>query len=190
MIPTTLKTEIFKSIPKTVTMGTDNITVKAEYADKMVVPPADTEYPYITLAYFADTKDEGASSLNQVMDTELVDVGGGNKDVKTTLGKRKRVTLSLHCHATDKTVGANKYHHNDIVDKMLSDLEIWAMKDLPAVLEAQGAVQVAEQPIPRMNLIQGEATAHAVLDVIIRYPLTYQVQDTTIETIIQAVNEG
>lgn len=188
MISEALKKAIFASVPTSVTMGADNITIKKEYADRMTVPPADADYPFITLNYFADTKDEGASPLNNVFAKELVSAGGGNYDIKSTLGKRKRVTLSLHCQAMHKAVGANRHHRNDIVNQMLRDLEIWAIKDVQAILDAYNAVVIGETVIPKLDFYEGESVAHGVLDLILSYPFTTTKTVTTIETVLYDVS--
>lgn len=191
MISEALKKAIYVSIPSTVTMGTDNITIKREYANRMTYPVASTDHPVTTLNYFADTKDLRSSSLNGIVALELTAVdGSGNQDIITTFGKRKRVSLSLHCMAIDKTVGANKYHRNDIVFQMIRDLEIWAMRDLQVVLDTYHAVIMDEGTIPKLEMLQGESVAHGVFDIVLLYPFETTKQDITIEDISGNVADG
>jgi hypothetical protein len=179
-----LKKAIYRSIPKTANVGIDTLPIAVEYADRMIKAPAKTSYPYLTLSYFADGKDIRASSANQLMETELVDNADGYHDTKLTMGKRNRITLSIQCRAMDSGVNSK----NDILEQMLSDLQIWAMRDLPDALSPFGAVVIEDMPIQRLNFNQGEEIVHAAYDIIIRYPVTYQIVVGTIETMDTTVN--
>lgn len=178
MISDAIKDAIFVSIPKTVTMGDDTLTVHVEYADRMTEPYGSSSYPLTTISYFADTKDVGSSPLNQMVAAEIVS-SGEDEDQRETKGKRKRVTLSLHCSA----INESGHHRNDIVDQMISDLETWIMKTLPDALDDLHAVVIDEMAIPRMDSVEGDSVAHGVFDVVMLYAFTYTEDYPNVETI-------
>ena len=181
MISDAIQTAIFVSIPKTVTVGVDTLTVHVDYANRMTEPYSSASYPLIAIGYFADTKDVRSSPLNQMVSTEIV-ANGPDEDQRERKGKRKRVTLSLHCSAI--TESGN--HRNDIVDKMISDLETWVMKTLPEALDGLNVVVIDETPIPRLDSLDGGSVAHGVFDVVLLYALSYTEDSPEIETIADA----
>ena len=251
MITKEMQIEIFKSLPTSVTVGADMLTITKEYSKRLAVPPAPEKYPLVLIDYFADTKDARNSPINKILSQKLTPAieGAADAGCATTytidadrteeddywngatirytsganagqrrlvtdfiasehkivheafdsapaegdtyvfeqdwvwgMGKRKRITLSLQCHAIDVT--SPSYHHrNDIVNQMLMDLEIWAMRDLPAVLRKFGACVVGENPISELGLVMGESIASQGLDIILQYPVMYSVHAGTIEEV-------
>ena len=182
MISDAIQTAIFISIPKTVAVGDDTLTVHVDYANRMTEPYSSASYPLIAIGYFADTKDVRSSPLNQMVSTEIV-ANGPDEDQRERKGKRKRVTLSLHCSA----INESDNHRNDIVDKMISDLETWVMKSLPDALDGLNVVVIDETPIPRLDSLDGGSVAHGVFDVVLLYAFSYTEDSPNIETINDAV---
>jgi hypothetical protein len=67
MLPITIRTAIFRSLPRTVSIGTETLDVHLEYADRANVTTALQEHDIVvTLRYFADRPDRAATPANRV----------------------------------------------------------------------------------------------------------------------------
>lgn len=174
MIPQTLKNQVFLSVPRTL----DDQSILVEYADRVNVSTAlDDHEIVVTLRYFADRPDAPASPLNRVFSVDLVDAGEGLSDYQYTRGARNRTTLSLNVYA--RTTAA--LPADDVLHDYLSALQVWALRDLPEILDVVDLTGV-------IDLTDQDGTSRRGIDLIVRYPLTWTDTVTTIDDVQEEVS--
>ena len=183
MIPAALKTAIFSSLPKTVTVDSDALNVEVEYAEKVAdvqARLASTGKPVLlTLRYFADRRSEGESPTDVLGRT--TQPNGAYEDIVYERGERRLVTLSLSIHALD--VETPHYHdRSDVVEAYATALQTWLLKDLPAVLEQHGAALRGSSPVADLTFLAGGSMARRSLDLFLIYTQSFQEVVTTIES--------
>lgn len=170
MTTTLDKDAIFKSLPKSVTIGTTSYAAHIEYADrgKTVTEILKTSPVAVTLRYYADRKDREATPGNQQLKREV-----SGSDLKYTNGEKRQITLSINVHVKDtETVPG------DIVITAYAELlKTWVLRDLPAINEV-----VDDTGISDLTYLEN-ATERRQMDVILRYNNTYQKTVKTIDTV-------
>lgn len=172
MLSASIKQQIFKSLPKSVTLSGNVFDVWIDYSDRINVSKKLKEYPVVvTLRYFADRKD---SPANQLFKKEIVD-----PDIQYTRGERTVVTLSINVHARSKSIPAA-----DIVDAYMDRLLLWYLKDLTAIdgIEVAGRSEVNDLSYLSDNTVRRQ------LDVFIRYIIGYQETITTVDTVEHTID--
>jgi len=168
MLPITIRTAIFRSLPRTVSIGTETLDVHLEYADRANVTTALQEHDIVvTLRYFADRPDRAATPANRVFRRETV-----GDDVRYIKGERAQVTLSIQVHATDTPAR----HGDDLVGAYLALLQVWYLRDLPAIVEV-----VDRSEIPDLSYLDDHRRRG--MDIFLRYPITYTETVPSIETV-------
>jgi len=168
MLPVTIRTAIFRSLPRTLSIGTETLDVHLEYADRATVTAALQAHDIVvTLRYFADRPDRAATPANRVFRHEIV---GG--DVHYIKGERAQVTLSIQVHATDTPTRPG----DDLVDTYLALLQVWYLRDLPAIVEVVGRSE-----IPDLSYLDDHRRRG--MDISLRYPITYTEIVPSIETV-------
>ena len=168
MLPAATRTAIFRSLPRTLTLGTETLDVHLEYADRVNVTTALQEHDIVvTLRYFADRPDVAATPANRVFRREVV-----GDDVRYTRGERARVTLGIQVHAADTPARPG----DDLVDAYLAALQIWYLRDLPDIVEVVGRSE-----IPAIFTLDDHCRRG--MDVFLRYPITYDETVPSIDTI-------
>ena len=168
MLPITIRTAIFRSLPRTVSIGTETLDVHLEYADRANVTTALQEHDIVvTLCYFADRPDRAATPANRVFRRETV-----GDDVRYIKGERAQVTLSIQVHATDTPAR----HGDDLVGAYLALLQVWYLRDLPAIVEV-----VDWSEIPDLSYLDDHRRRG--MDIFLRYPITYTETVPSIETV-------
>lgn len=172
MATTALKKLIFVSIPKTFKIGTTTYTVYVDYADRINVSERlASKDIVVSIRYFADTRDEKASSVNN-----LFSISSADDETTTTKGERVRETLSINVHAAgDTTVKAA-----DLIDAYLADLMTWYLRDLP---EVAGLAVVGRSGITDLAYLENMHTGRKQLDIFIAYATTYTETSGIMETI-------
>ena len=168
MLPITIRTAIFRSLPRTVSIGTETLDVHLEYADRANVTTALQEHDIVvTLCYFADRPDRAATPANRVFRRETV-----GDDVRYIKGERAQVTLSIQVHAADTPARPG----DDLVDAYLALLQVWYLRDLPAIVEV-----VDWSEIPDLSYLDDHRRRG--MDIFLRYPITYTETVPSIETV-------
>lgn len=168
VLPATTRTAIFRSLPRTLSIGNDPLDIYIEYADRANITKALQEHGIVvTLRYFADRPDRAATPANQVFRREVV-----GDDVCYTRGERAQVTLSIQVHAADTPARPG----DDLLEAYLAALQIWYLRDLPAIVEV-----VDRSEIPDLTAIDDHCRRG--MDVHLRYPIAYEEIVPSIETI-------
>lgn len=159
MLPVTIRTAIFRSLPRTLTLGTETLDVHLEYADRVNVTKALQEHDIVvTLRYFADRPDRAATPANRVFRRDVI-----GDDVRYTRGERAQVTLSIQIHAADTPARPG----DDLVTAYLAALQVWYLRDLPAIVEVVGRSE-----IPDLSYL--DSHRRRGMDIFLRYPITYE----------------
>ena len=168
MLPAATRTAIFRSLPRTLTLGTETLDVHLEYADRVNVTTALQEHDIVvTLRYFADRPDWAATPANRLFRREVV-----GDDVRYIKGERAQVTLSIQVHAADTPARPG----DDLVDAYLALLQVWYLRDLPAIVEV-----VDRSEIPDLSYLDDHRRRG--MDIFLRYPITYDETVPSIETV-------
>lgn len=168
MLPATTRTAIFASLPRTVALDNDQLATYIDYADRVNVTTALQEHDIVvTLRYFADRPDRAATPANRVFRRETV-----GDDVRYIKGERAQVTLGIQVHAADTPARPG----DDLVDAYLAALQVWYLRDLPAIVEVVGRSE-----IPDLSYL--DSHRRRGMDIYLRYPITYEEIVPTIETI-------
>lgn len=168
MLPAATRTAIFASLPRTVTLEKDPLDIYIDYADRINITKALQEHDIVvTLRYFADRPDRAATPANRVFRRETV-----GDDVRYIKGERAQVTLSIQVHAADTPARPG----DDLVDAYLALLQVWYLRDLPAIVEVVGRSE-----IPDLSYL--DSHRRRGMDVFLRYPITYEEIVPSIDTI-------
>jgi hypothetical protein len=168
MLSTTTQNAIFRSLPRTPSIGNDPLGIYIDYADRVNVTAALQAHDIVvTLRYFADRPDRGATPANRVFRREVV-----GDDVRYTRGERAQVTLSIQIHAADTPARPG----DDLLDAYLAALQVWYLRDLPAIVEVVGRSEV-----PDLSYLDDHRRRG--MDVFLRYPITYDETVPSIDTI-------
>lgn len=168
MLPAATRTAIFASLPRTVTLENDPLDIYIDYADRINVTKALKEHDIVvTLRYFADRPDRAATPANRVFRREVV-----GDDVCYTRGERAQVTLSIQVHAAATPARPG----DDLLDAYLAPLQIWYLRDLPAIVEVVGRSE-----IPDLSTLDDHCRRG--MDIFLRYPITYNEIVPSIDTI-------
>jgi hypothetical protein len=175
MISSALKKAIYQSIPTLVTIGSENLNIKVEYAER-IPEVEESDCPLITLRYFADRLSEADSPINNVLETSTV-VNGPYTDILYTMGERELITLSLNVHATDSTMS----HRADVLEAIIQDLQEWYLKDLPGVIESYDAIVKGRTQVTNLSFLSGDNIARAGFDILLEYVISYSEQTETID---------
>ncbi len=168
MLPTATRTAIFTSLPRTVTLDNDQLDIYIDYVDRINVTKALKDHDIVvTLRYFADRPDRAATPANRVFRRETV-----GDDVRYIKGERAQVTLSIQIHAADTPVRPA----DDLVTAYLAALQVWYLRDLPAIVEVVGRSE-----IPDLSYL--DSHRRRGMDIYLRYPITYEEIVPTIDVI-------
>ncbi len=168
MLSTTTRTAIFRSLPRTPSIGNDPLGIYIDYADRVNVTAALQAHDIVvTLRYFADRPDRGATPANRVFRREIV-----GDDVRYIKGERAQVTLSIQVHATTTSARPG----GDLVTAYLAALQVWYLRDLPAIVEVVGRSE-----IPDLSYLDDHRRRG--MDVHLRYPITYDQTVPSIDTV-------
>jgi hypothetical protein len=168
MLPAATRTAIFTSLPRTVTLDNDQLDIYIDYADRVNVTKALKEHDIVvTLRYFADRPDVAATPANRVFRREVV-----GDDVRYTRGERARVTLGIQVHAADTPARPG----DDLVTAYLAALQVWYLRDLPAIVEVVGRSE-----IPDLSYLDDHRRRG--MDIFLRYAVTYTETVPSIETV-------
>jgi|Deesub1362B_J571_1020462.scaffolds.fasta_scaffold00525_23 hypothetical protein len=180
MLPSSLKKEIFKSLPKQVTIGNDTLSIYVDYADRVNVSEKLRSYPVVlTLHYFGDRRSDVESPLN-----DILEITSDGVDVIYTKGERERITLRINIHAKDHR-GAEFHHRSDVVDAVVDELLLWYLK-----LNIPGIATRGRSEVAALDFLAGDGIARRRIDFYLAYTLSYQETVTTIETINYEVQQG
>jgi len=166
-----LKQQIFQSLPKSALIGSVEYQAWVDYADRINVTEKLKDYPIVvTLRYFADRRDERHTPANQLFRKDVV-----GQDIQYTRGERAVVTLSINVHAR----GNANIQAADIVDAYMDQLLVWYLRDLPSI----AGIEVAGRSEINDLTYLADMTVRRQLDIVIRYDVQYQETVTTIETV-------
>ena len=158
---------IFKSLPKSVTIGATTYAAHNEYADrgKTVSEILKTSPVTVTLRYYADRPDTEATPANRQLGRSVV-----ASDIQYKIGQKRQVTLSINVHVKDsETVPADK-----VIAAYAELLKTWLLRDLPAIAEV-----VDDTGISDLTYLEN-GIERRQLEVILRYEHSYT---KTVETI-------
>ena len=168
MLPAATRTAIFRSFPRTVALDNDQLATYIDYADRVNVTAALQEHDIVvTLRYFADRSDISATPANRVFRRETV-----GDDVRYIKGERAQVTLSIQIHAADTPARPG----DDLLDAYLAALQVWYLRDLPAIVEVVGRSEV-----PDLSYLDDHRRRG--MDIFLRYAVTYTETVPSIETV-------
>jgi hypothetical protein len=176
MTSTLDKDAIFKSIPKSVTIGVTTYAAHVEYADrgKAVNEILKTSPVAVTLRYYADHQDVAATPGNRQLGKTIV----GN-DIKYTNGQKRQVTLSINVHVKkSESVPADKIISAYVGDDKDNGLLLtWLLQDLPAIVEV-----VDDTGISDLTYLEN-GIERRQMDIILRYERSYTKTVGTIDTV-------
>ncbi len=159
MLPSIIRTAIFRSLPRTPSIGNDPLDIYIDYADRVNVTTALQHHDIaITLRYFADRPDRAATPANRLFRRDVI-----GDDVRYTRGERAQVTLSIQIHAADTPARPG----DDLVTAYLAALQVWYLRDLPAIVEVVGRSE-----IPDLSYL--DSHRRRGMDIFLRYPITYE----------------
>lgn len=168
VLPAATRTAIFRSLPRTVALDNDPLDILIDYADRINISKALKDQAIaVTLRYFADRPDLGATPANRLFRREVV-----GDDVRYTRGERAQVTLSIQVHAADTPARPG----DDLVTAYLAALQIWYLRDLPDIVEVVGRSE-----IPDLSFLDDHRRRG--MDVFLRYPITYTETVPSIDTV-------
>jgi len=161
---------IFKSLPKSVIIGSTTYAAHLEYADrgKTVNEILKTNAIAVRIRYFGDRGDNEATPGNRRLGRTVV-----ANDIQYKIGKKRQVTLSINVHVKDtEAVPADK-----IISAYAELLKTWVLKDLPAIIEV-----VDDSGISDLTYLENDIERRQ-MDVILRYENSYTKTVTTITTV-------
>lgn len=172
MLPAATRTAIFASLPRTVSLEKDPLDIYIDYADRINVTKALKDHDIVvTLRYFADRPDVAATPANRVFRRETV-----GDDVRYIKGERAQVTLGIQILAADTLVRPG----DDLVSAYLAALQVWYLRDLPAIVEVVGRSE-----IPDLSYL--DSYRRRGMDIFLRYPITYEEIVPSIDAIVHDV---
>jgi hypothetical protein len=155
MIPAGIKEAIFESIPDVL----DGTSVVLEYADRCDVALELQTGPLVaTVRYSGNKTDQSLTPVNHI-----IDVQKENDEITYTMGEFRQVTLSINVYAVD----SGELLAGDLLDGYIQLLQIWALRDLPAIVEVGGLKEVSDISDFNEGLTRN-------FDILIRTALTYE----------------
>ena len=176
MTPTLDPDAIFKSLPKTVTIGSTAYAAHIEYADrgKTVNEILKTNPIAVTLRYYADRPDRDATPANRQLGRSVV-----ANDIQYKIGQKRQITLSINVHVKDsEAVPADKVITAYVGDSKNTGLLLtWLLRDLPAIAEV-----VDDTGISDLTYLEN-GIERRQMDIILRYEHSYVKTVTTIDTV-------
>ncbi len=177
MTPPLDKDAIFKSLPKSVTIGSTTYAAHIEYADrgKSVTEILKTIPIAVTLRYYGSHKDNDATPGNQQLGRVIVPNPDDEtvSDIRYTLGQKRQVTLSINVHVKD----SEAVPADTLITAYTVLLETWVMRNLPAIAEV-----VDDTGISDLTYLEND-TERRQMDVILRYEHSYSKTVGTIDTV-------
>lgn len=181
MLPQSLKNDIFVSIPKTITIGADVLTIHVDYTDKIenISKQLNTTPVVITLKYFGDHRSAEESPAN-----DLMDVDNDGLDAVFTKGERDLVTLSINVNAVDNQ-GTAFHQRGEIVEAVMSQMKLWQLRDLDAI---DGIATRERAEVSDKSFMMDDSIERRHMDIFLLYEFTYQEVENTIEIINEEVN--
>ena len=181
MLSETLKNAIFQSIPKTITIGADVLTIHVDYTDKIenISKQLKTTPIVIALKYFGDHRSTTESPAN-----DLMNVDNDGTDGILTKGERDLVTLSININAVDNE-GASFHHRGEIVEAVASQMKLWQLRDLDAI---DGIATRERAEVSDKSFMMDDSIERRHMDIFLLYEFTYQEVKNTIEIINETVD--
>jgi len=170
MTPTLDKDAIFKTLPKSVTIGSTTYAAHIEYADrgKPVTEILKTSPVAVTLRYYADRRDNEATPGNRQLGRSVV-----AGDIHYKIGQKRQITLSINVNVKDsEAVPADK-----VIAAYVELLKTWLLRDLPTIAEV-----VDDTGISDLTYLENDIERRQV-DVILRFEQSYTKTVETIETV-------
>lgn len=148
--------EIFRSVPKLL----DAEDVYVEYSDRCIISDKLKTYPIVvTLRYFGNRTDQARTPVNHILDVTRYD-----DDLIYTKGEIEQTTLSINVYAVDTATEKAC----DIIDRYLKQLKIWALRDLPEIVEV-----VSRTGISDLSYLENSSQRRN-LDIIFRSEFSYE----------------
>lgn len=155
MIPAGIKEAIFESIPVIL----DGTGVVVGYADRCDAALELQTSPLVaTVRYYGNKTDKSRTPVNHI-----IDVQKENGEITYTMGEFQQVALSLNVYAVDY----GELLAGDLLDGYIQLLQVWALRDLPAIVEVAGIKEMSD-----ISDFNDALTRN--FEIIIRTALTYE----------------
>ena len=181
MLSESIKEDIFKSIPKTITIGADTLDIYVDYTDKIenISSQLQTTPVVITLKYFGDHRNTRESPVN-----DLMDIDNDGTDSIVTRGERELISLSISVNAVDYN-GIAFHHRGDIAEAVVNQMLLWFLRDLPTV---DGIATRERGDVSDLSFTMADSIERRHVDIFLTYSFTYTETENTIETINETVD--
>lgn len=172
-----IRKEIYKSLPKEVMVDGELLAVRVEYADRARVNELLKETSVaVTIEFSTTERWEERSPPNNVLKAEVMDTG----DIKYTKGERVKSIVTINVHTTNRT--DQKYPPDKLIMAYIDRLLIWSIRDLGRMVE-----RISKDKIKDIEYAH-DGTAKRKYTVEIGYPIVYEEEIVTIDTVNATVN--
>lgn len=181
MLPESIKAEIFKSIPKTITIGADVLNIHVDYTDKIenISLQLQTTPVVITLKYFGDHRNTRESPVN-----DLMGIDNDGTDSIVTRGERELISLSISVNSV-KYEATDFHHRGETAEAVVNQLLLWFLRDLP---EVDGIATRERSDVSDLSFTMDDSVERRHVDIFLTYSFTYDKTENTIETINETVD--